>query len=119
MVFKAVVPCCCAGRAIGAGGVQCINGHAHRMPYEVTGGETRRFAPSIEEVLSFKSGSHYGRFDRFPGFPRPAPVYQFYLVQAVDSLSQGVIVTAPADRRVNAGLAQALSVAERGIPLTE
>ena len=54
---------------------------------------------------------------QFHGFPGAATMDQFRFVQAVDGLSQGVIVAVPlaAHRWVDAGLAQPLSVANRHI----
>ena len=58
-----------------------------------------------------------GQFDSLARLPRPAPVDDLGLVQPVDGLGQGVVVTVTggADRGLDASLCQALAVADRDV----
>lgn len=57
------------------------------------------------------------QFDGFPGFPRRAAMDQLGLVQAIDRLGQGVVVTVAtaADRRLDAGFGQAFAIADADV----
>ena len=54
-------------------------------------------------------------FDGFEGSPRPPPMDDLGLVEAVDGFGQGVVIAVAdtADRRLDAGLGEALRVLDR------
>ena len=64
----------------------------------------------VEPMHPFKGGQFYCLL----GFPWGAPVDQFSLVQPIDGLSQGVVVTIPlaAHRRLNPRLCQTFGIAD-------
>ena len=69
--------------------------------------------PVVEPVDPFERGE----LDRFEAAPRPAPVDDLGLVEAVDRLGEGVVIgiADAADRGLDAGLGQALGVLDRGL----
>jgi hypothetical protein len=56
-------------------------------------------------------------FDGFEGSPRPPPTDDLGLVEAIDGLGQGVVITVAdtADRGLDAGLGEALCVFDRQV----
>ena len=56
-------------------------------------------------------------FDGFEGSPGPPPMHDLGLVEAIDGLGQGVVITVAdtADRGLDAGLGEALCVFDRQV----
>lgn len=88
-----------------------IVGGFHLGGWDVADGLAQ--APVVEPVHPFK-GSEFNRLERAP---RTTPMDHLGLEEADDGLRQGIVIRIPdtADRRLNAGLGEALGVSKRHV----